>query len=79
MKCPKCFNEIANDNKICPICGNIFATYFEEIKLTKKQKIKLFLHRILFPLIVITTITGVIAFISIKQKKKMERITDVNE
>ena len=79
MKCPKCFNEIANNNKICPICGNIFATYFEEIKLTKKQKIKLILHRILFPLVITTVIVGIIVLITINQKRKMERITDVNE
>lgn len=77
MRCPKCTNEIPNDSKICPICQNIFATYFEEVKLTKKQKLKLFAHRILFPTIIsLTTLTLIICIIT-KNKTKMNRITDV--
>lgn len=79
MKCPKCFNEIPNDSKMCPICQNIFAAYFEEIKLTPKQKIRLFLHRILFPTILIILIITTITVQYIKYKTKMDRITDVNE
>ena len=78
MRCPKCTNEIPNDSKICPICQNIFATYFEEIKLTKKQKIELLVHKILFPTIIITLMIIFITYKITKNRIKNNRITDVN-
>lgn len=79
MKCPKCYNEIQKNSKICPICGNIFATYFEEIKLTPKQKIKLLAHKILFPTVIIIMIIMIIIYIIIKHQTKMNYITDVSD
>lgn len=79
MKCPKCYNEIPNDSKTCPICQTIFATYFEEIKLTTKQKIKLFLHKSIFPIIASLIIIVIISIKITTYKIKMSRIKDVNE
>lgn len=79
MKCPKCFNEIPDDSKICPICQNIFASYFEEKELTTKQKIKLILHKTLFPSILIILLISLVTIGYIMHKTKMDRITDVNK
>lgn len=77
MRCPKCTNEVPNDSKICPICQNIFASYFKEVKLTKKQKLKLFAHRILFPTTISLIILTLIIYIITKNKVKINRITDI--
>lgn len=77
MKCSKCYNEIPNDSKICPICQNIFATYFEEVELTKKQKIMLLLHKMLFPSIFIILIILLLFGIYMQKQIKMNRITDI--
>lgn len=78
MKCSKCYKEIPNDSKICPICQNIFASFFQETKLTKKQKIELFLHKAIFPFIIALTIITLISLIYINQKIKSSRITDIS-
>lgn len=79
MKCSKCYNEIPDESKMCPICQNIFATYFEEVKLTKKQKIMLRFHKILFPIIFIIIISSTITSFYIQKQIKMNRITDIND
>ena len=79
MKCSNCHNEIPKESKICPICGTIFASYFEDIILTKKQKRKLFLHKMLFPIIFLTIILAISTTQIIKQKEKTKRITDLTK
>ena len=79
MKCPKCFNEIPEDSKICPICQNIFAAYFEETKLTTKQKILLWLHKALFPIIITSIVLTMITMQYVIYKTKINRITNVND
>lgn len=79
MKCSKCYKEIPNDSKICPIYQNIFASFFQETKLTKKQKIELFLHKAIFPFIIALTILTLISLICISQTIKSNRITDISE
>lgn len=79
MKCPKCYNEIPNDSKTCPLCGTIFASFFEEVKLTPKQKIKLFLHKALFPTIIILIIISLVTLKITTYKTKMKRITDIED
>lgn len=78
MKCPKCYNEIPNDSKTCPICQTIFASFFEETKLTKKQKLKLLLHKSIFILITLTFVLTIVFILYNEHKTKMNRITDIN-
>lgn len=78
MKCPKCFNEIPDDSKTCPICSTIFASFFEEHKLTKKQIVFLFFHKYIFSILAITILLSLIIIKTTTENTKMKRITDVN-
>ncbi len=79
MKCSNCHNEIPKDSKICPVCGTILAAYFEDILLTKKQKMKLLFHKIFFPVLALILLISLVLTIVFIQKVKYERITDVND
>lgn len=54
MKCSNCHEEIPNNSKTCPKCNTILANFFEDVVLTKKQKAKLILHKMLFPITIIS-------------------------
>ena len=53
MRCSNCHTEIPNNSKTCPKCDTILANFFEDVVLTKKQKIKLFFHKMMFLIIII--------------------------
>jgi hypothetical protein len=78
MICSSCRNEIPNDSKTCPICQNILAEFFETKPLTKKQKIQLLIHKMIFPSIMIILILGIIVGLYTKNKIKYDRITDIS-
>lgn len=78
MKCSKCYNDIPDDSKICPICQNIFASYFEDVKLTKKQKFILNLHKILFFLVFLVVFIFIVLAIMFRYYTKMSRIGDIS-
>lgn len=78
MICSNCKKEIPNDSKTCPICNNILAAYFETKPLTRKQKIELWIHKMIFPAIIIILLIGIIVGLCIKTKLKYDRITDIS-
>lgn len=76
MKCSNCRNNIPNDSKICPICGTIFASYFEDIILTRKQKRVLFFHRMFFPFLILIVVIIFTVFLLIRYDTKLKIINE---
>ena len=66
MRCSNCHEEIPNDSKTCPKCDTILASFFEDVVLTKKQKRKLFFHKMMFPIMIITMILIIDSILIIK-------------